>query len=230
MTEERESELARQMARLRAQLPLVDADIAIGGRTWRVTAVADQDALLERAGELEHFPFGFLLWEAAVGLARGLAAHPERVAGKRVLELGAGVGLPGLVAQSLGATVWQTDHQAGALTLARHNALQNGLASPAQFLADWRLWSDTRRYDVILGADIMYERSMRFYLEPIFHTNLTPGGVLLLSDPGRPQALEFAAQLETRGWHLEMNTLPVRLERLGQENRAVEVALFTVSR
>ena len=73
----------------------------------------DQDALLDFAEELEHFPYGFLLWEASVALARKLAANPSLVAGKRVLELGAGVGLaPGIVARSLGAEVWQTDHQA----------------------------------------------------------------------------------------------------------------------
>ena len=94
---------ARAVAQLRAQIgakfPLVMAEIEIGAQIWKVTAVQNQDALLDGADELEHFPYGFLLWESAVGLARHLAAHPELVAGKTVLELGAGVGLPGTVSR-----------------------------------------------------------------------------------------------------------------------------------
>src|SRR5581483_5896757 len=123
------------------KLPLVTTEIAIGARAYRVTAVQNQDALLDAAEELEHFPYGFLLWESAVGLARWLAADPARVAGRSVLELGAGVGLPGIVAQALGAQVWQTDHQKGALLVARENARQNGVGDIQQFLADWRDWS-----------------------------------------------------------------------------------------
>jgi predicted nicotinamide N-methyase len=213
-----------------AKFPLVTADIDIAGRVWQITAVQNQDALLDGADELEHFPYGFLLWEAAVGLARMLAAEPGLAAGRRVLELGAGVGVPGIVARSLGAQVWQTDHQAGALALAQRNAQQNGVGGITQFLADWRSWTDTARYDVILGADIMYERAIYFYLERIFEQCLAPGGRLLLSDPGRPQAMEFAALLEKHGWRMDMETQIVLLDEQGQENRPVEVALWTARR
>jgi len=68
---------------------------------------------------------------------------------------------------------------------------------------------------------------MYFYLEQIFQHCLAPGGHLLLSDPGRPQALEFAAHLEKHGWFMDMETRTVLLEEQGQENRPVDVALWT---
>lgn len=217
---------ANQLAQ---KVPLVTADIAVGGRVWRVTCVQNQDVLLDVAEAWEHFPYGFLLWESAVALARFLAADPTLVAGKRVLELGTGVGLPGLVAQSLGGWVRQTDHQPEALALAQRNAQQNGITGITSFRADWRDWSHTERYDVLLGADVIYQRDVHFHLERIFQQNLAPGGRLILADPGRPQAMEFAAHLETSGWRIALETQTVLLEEVGRENKPVEVALLTAS-
>ena len=228
------------LTHLAARYPLQTMSMTIGGRDWHIRAVQDQDFLLDVADTLENVPYGFLLWEAAIGLAQWLAEQPALVAGKRVLELGAGVGLAGLMAAALGAQVWQTDHQPDALALAHVNAHAhgyargNGCSGIEQFLADWRTWQHTERYDVILGADILYERAMYAHLEPIFQQNLAPGGCLLLADPCRPQALEFVAHLEKRGWHFELSTRPVILptapdapsQANKKANQAVEVALL----
>jgi predicted nicotinamide N-methyase len=208
------------------KLPLEYVELAIGGRLWHIQAVLNQDALLEMADQLAHIPYGFLLWESAVGLASMLAEQPDLVAGKRVLELGAGTGLPGLVARSLGATVWQTDHEERALVLAQANAAQNGVAGLQHFVADWRTWAHDTQYDVILGADILYERAMHPYLAPIFRQNLAPGGCLLLADPSRPQALEFIAALETQGWQFTITMQTVTLPTPDNANNPVEVALL----
>ena len=227
-------------SQLAARYPLETMAMTIGGRDWHIRAVQDQDYLLDVADTLENVPYGFLLWESAIGLAQLLAEQPALVAGKRVLELGAGVGLAGLMAAALGAQVWQTDHQPDALALAQVNAdahgyaQANGYSGIEQFLADWRTWQHTECYDVILGADILYERAMYAYLEPIFQQNLAPGGCLLLADPCRPQALEFAAHLEKHGWHFELSTCPVTLPATAEQpgkskkkaNQAVEVALL----
>jgi hypothetical protein len=57
-----------------------------------------------------------------------------------------------------------------------------------------------------------------------------PGGTILLSDPGRPQSLEFAARLETRGWRIAIETQPVALQTEGKLGRPVDVAIFTLRR
>ncbi|MCB0082570.1 MAG: hypothetical protein KDE47_16630, partial [Caldilineaceae bacterium] len=139
------------LSALAARFPLETIAIPIGDRTWEVTCVTDQDALLDGVNEVEHVPYGFLLWESAVALADWLAARPHLVHGRQVLKLGAGVGLAGLLAQQLGAHVRQTDHRPDVLTVAAHNAAQNGVPVPEQFIADWRNWSHTAQYDLILG-------------------------------------------------------------------------------
>ena len=215
---------------LPVEVPLHTVPLSIGNRTWQITAVLDQDALLDVADQLEFIPYGYLLWESAIGLADFLCRHADWFKGKRVLEQGSGVGLAGLVARSLGAEVWQTDHQPGALTLAQHNAHQNGIDDLPQFLGDWRKWEHNAQYDIILGSDILYERGMHVWLEPIFRKNLLPGGKLIISDPSRPQALEALALMEDGGWCFEMEMLTIPAVQFRKPTPNVEVAVYTVIR
>lgn len=59
--------------------------------------------LVRPVKERQHsqFDVGFVMWPAAVILSRLLCRHPELVRGRRVLEIGAGLGLAGLVAARL---------------------------------------------------------------------------------------------------------------------------------
>lgn len=208
-------------------LPWETVDLTIGDRAWQITCVRSRAGLAADADHLEHDLYGFLLWESAVALARRLTQPMEQIQGKQVLELGAGVGLPGLVAHTLGATVHQTDYQPDALALAAWNAQQNGIDGIETFHADWRTWRHAPRYDLILGADILYDASLHFYLEAIFRKNLRPGGRLLLADPGRPQALDFAVQLEQHGWRIDLQSMTVSAIRPENLAPPVEITLLT---
>lgn len=216
------------LAQVQAQVELYTLPLTIGDRLWQITAATDQSALSDISEHLDHFPHGLLLWEAAIGLAQSLGISHKVGSDQRVLELGCGVGLPGLVARALGAQVWQTDHLAATLAVAASNAEQNGVSGINYFLADWREWSHTPQYDLILGTDILYARLRHFYLERIFHKNLAPGGALLLSDPGRPQTLDFVVELEQRGWSIDLTTQTVSALRPPHE--PIEISILRCRR
>jgi hypothetical protein len=65
------------------------------GQAGIVTLNIEQTVVPQTAG---------VVWDGAVGLCYFLEAHPSLVRGQRVLELGCGTGLPGLVAAVLGAS------------------------------------------------------------------------------------------------------------------------------
>src|SRR5262249_52762918 len=128
-------------------LTLEAVTVPVGRREWRLECVKDEGHVLAYAESDDvQAPYGVMLWESAVALARLLDRRPALVANKRVLELGAGIGLPGLVARSWGAEVWQTDHLAAALEIAQLNARTNDIGGIRRFNADWTRWTDDRLY------------------------------------------------------------------------------------
>jgi len=204
------SELIKRLDRY----PLTETRCIIAGAEWRITEVKDHSALLAATKtdeDLQNFPYGLSLWASAVGLAKRLARQPDSVRGKRVLEIGAGVGLAGLVAPSLGALVTQTDYQVDALTLCQHNATINGICDIQVRPGDWREFPADLlgAFDLVIGSDVLYERSLHLTLSALLPKLLAPQGRILLADPLRPQAFDFMALREVEGWLIAMEAVTV---------------------
>lgn len=185
------------------KLPLDRMKFQIGGLFWPMDVVRDEAAQLGVTADRELYPFGLMIWESAVVLADVMDERGQELRGRKILELGCGVGLPGLVAQQQGARVVQTDHDALALALCRHNAALNRITGVEQFVGDWQDWTHTQRYDLVIGADIIYDTADYEVLEKVFRNTVAPRGEILLTDPMRQQTIALFTVMEDAGWIID---------------------------
>ncbi|MFZ5640754.1 MAG: class I SAM-dependent methyltransferase [Bacillota bacterium] len=187
--------------------------VKIGDLTLDIKETADINMLLSGVETDDDIPFWSVLWPSAIALARFLRAQGG-LAGCRVLELGAGVGLAGLVAALEGGRVTQTDFVPDALTLQKANAELNGLTGITHELADWRNFDLSRKYDWIIGSDILYEPKLHGYLKQIFRCCLSEKGTLILADPGREGGKIFVESLLEEGFRGRCEEITVEFDGL----------------
>lgn len=178
-------------------------EVAVGGVRLRLGRPADPESLLreEAFADESLLPYWAELWPSGRLLAEWVAKSPS-VPGRRVLELGAGLGLPSLVAAARGAEVVANDWSAPAVRCLRANAARNGLALRV-LRADWgqpeALLASTP-FDLVLAADVLYERRAVRQLLTLVPKLLGNRAELWLADPGRPRTPEFLAALAARGF------------------------------
>lgn len=173
---------------------LVEEAVEVGDETLRLLRPADPAALLdeEAFAEDEFLPYWAELWPAARSL---VATLPADLAGRRVLELGCGLGLPSLVAARRGAEVVATDWAEEALALLGRNAARLGV-EVRRCRLDWTRPPDAllrERFDLVLAADVAYERRN---VEPLALLLEDLGTEVLLADPGRVSGAALLERLE----------------------------------
>jgi predicted nicotinamide N-methyase len=180
---------------------LVEESVPLRGVALQVLRPRDAEALLdEHAFEHEEYlPYWAELWPSGVALARRVAVRALR--GARVLELGCGLGLPSLAAALAGGRVLATDWSPQAIDLLEDNAARNE-ATLETALVDWagpEAIVARAPWDLVLAADVLYERRNVPLLLDLLPRLLDARGELWLADPGRAPADELLEGL-SEGW------------------------------
>ena len=126
----------------------------------------------------------FCLWSAGIVMAKYLEYYePLRcsLTGRRVLELGAGSGLPSMVAAVLGADVFCSE-QESCLSYLRRNVQLNPDISVRIRGLGWtdKLRNATCKFDIIIGCDITYDPKNFISLINVVKEFLSDDGMALL--------------------------------------------------
>lgn len=178
--------LAPELAALDHRFVLQTREVTVGGRIWRLEMPRSAEDLINEAdfARDERLPYWADLWPSAVVLANEIGSLGG--AGGRAIEFGAGLGLPSLAASAAGYDVTVTDYYDDALLFARCNAARNLGGDLVTALVDWRALPTLREhFDLVLAADVLYERPYAPLVACAVVGALAPDGVALIADPGR---------------------------------------------
>jgi 2-polyprenyl-3-methyl-5-hydroxy-6-metoxy-1,4-benzoquinol methylase len=208
---ERRAEVRRRAAAL-AESHLKWRPLVIAGQRFEVPTCSGAEVLLDAliaaapdqpAVRDERLPYWTEIWPAAVVVAEAALGAGPRLAGKRVLDLGCGLGVAGTAAGRAGAQVCLCDYDPKAVQFAALNWVANVPSRPHAVVMDWRAPAFEAGFDLILAADIVYEKRFFGPVVRAFDLLLKPGGAVWLGEPNRPFSTGFFDVLRAAGYAFE---------------------------
>lgn len=128
-------------------------------------------------------PYWAFAWPGGQALARHLLDHPALVAGKSILDFGAGSGLVAIAAAKAGARQSTAAEIDGfAVAAIGLNAALNGIEVAVD---SGDIIGRDDGWDIIFIGDMCYERPLADRLVPWLRQLAQRGATVLLGDPGR---------------------------------------------
>lgn len=210
--------------------PVRNTQIDIEGRNIHLTIVEEPDCYLDQLSKEDsqgrlYLPYWIYLWESSIGLAQHISQFLSVMSNNSVLEIGCGYGLAGSIACAVGANVVFTDFEYDALQFARHNLRQKYRLHAAYVQMDWSAPCFKNGFDVILGADVIYEEHNWVQIIDLLDSLLAPNGMAIFAEPNRKNADGFFERIRERGFVIEKSTSTFSLDQ-----KTVEVNIFETKR
>lgn len=129
-------------------------------------------------------PYWAYAWAGGTVLARYVLDHPTTVAGRRVLDLGAGSGLVGIAAAKAGAReVIAAEIDRNSVAALELNAAANGVA--ITIIGEDITAGPPPAVDLVLAGDVFYGRDVALRVTPFLDRCLAAGIDVLVGDPRR---------------------------------------------
>ncbi len=212
----------RLLARIHRKHQTTTQQLQFGTVAFSFTRILEPDRVLDeiiaeedlrekqtgvRLADPPHLPYWAELWESSRAVA-AVVSRMDLHTGISVLDLGCGMGLAGTAAAARGASVLLADLEAPALLFARLNTLPFADRARARRL-NWQKDQLGEKFDLILGADILYEKAQWAFLDPFWRAHLAEGGTVILGEPGRQSGDAFLTWIGERGWKLIQREEPI---------------------
>lgn len=139
-------------------------------------------------------------WPASLALSQhvSVARLSDSWSGSKALVVGAGVGLESVTLSSLGADVTALDHIPESLRLVQRNCAINAVPRVREECACWFDQTDrpaVEGFDVLVGADVLYDSGDAVWVHDLLARRLKPGGYALFADPLREGVDVFLSRI-----------------------------------
>lgn len=145
------------------------------------------------------WPIFGIVWPSGEILARLL--FDFKVKGKRILEVGCGIGLASLVLNHRGADITATDHHPEAANFLSENVQLNEGAEIPFVRTGWDdKDSGLGEFDLIVGSDLLYEGEHVESLSGFINQHAKPHCEVILVDPGRGHHALFSKKMVSLGY------------------------------
>ncbi len=190
--------------KVRKQYKVAFEPLKVQGHLLNILKVTDLEQVLAGKDPLKDassFPFWIKIWEASLVLADLLASLPDRK-DKTLLELGAGLGVPGLTAAAAGFQVTLSDYEELILDFERINAAASNLSELSFSLLDWKNPPAMQQFDILAGAEILFREEFFEPLLQVMAQSIKSDGVIYLAHDIRRKSLQPFLHLAERDYHI----------------------------
>ena len=171
-------------------------DVIVAGRKYHILLPKNIFDFINPDDALREFPLWAKIWQASWVLSSYLAEMPK-VAEKKFLEIGAGLGLVSIVAANCGHRITMTELNPDALQFARANAHLNGCPDLNIMELDWNRPQLREQFDYIVASEISYREEDLQPLLHLFEDYLKSDGEVILAGEMRRMSRDFYKKLET---------------------------------
>ncbi|MBL8396757.1 MAG: methyltransferase domain-containing protein [Candidatus Accumulibacter sp.] len=195
-----------------------DQQVAVAGAAaLEIRSLLDREQFADPLGEAEAagissatWPLFGQVWPSAQKLADLMQTW--EIAGKRVLEIGCGLALASLVIQRRQGDVTASDCHPLVEAFLATNANLNGLPTLKYGTGNWgRENPQLSTYDLIIGSDVLYERSHPAQLCGFIALHIAPHGEVLIIDPNRSNRSAFHRAMALLGFSLQESMIEAPL-------------------
>lgn len=189
--------------------PFSIVEISVGKFNLKIARISEPDRLFDEllakdSADInvkdDRIPYWSEIWPSSIALAEYITENPEIVNGKNVLEIGCGLGLPGITAGLLNGHVMMTDYISEAIESAEYNWSLNINAKAKTQLLDWRNPEGIKPAEVLLASDIAYESRSFIPILNALKSLVNKNGTILIAEPNRKFAADFFNGLSKAGF------------------------------
>ena len=161
-------------------------EVAIVCKTKRDISV--ETPLDKRDDESLGWGYWNRIWPSEVALSECLIHRffPSKMAGAKVLEIGCGTGLAGVVAAQLGAFTMFSDMVPITLKAVKETCQLNHISNFDTCTLDWSEKIESKEhYDVVLGSEVFYDEEILANISHVLEQVLASEGKGMFCDPNR---------------------------------------------